>query len=101
MPTPSARLLLSAAIAAALAAANASAWSAGLDKRPAQVERARQGSALFAMPGAAAADVARGYLRARGRSESVLSSLSVVRSGPGANGLTHLRFEQHVGGIEV
>ena len=101
MPTKTSRLFVLATVAAALAAATAPAWSAGLDKRTAEIERALPGRALFALPAAAPSDVARGYLRSRGRSESVLASLSVVRAGPGTQGLTHLRFEQKVDGLEV
>jgi hypothetical protein len=90
-----------AAVGTALAVATTVAWSAGLDKRTAQIERALPGRALFALPAAAPTDVARGYLRARGRSESVLASLSAVRAGTDTNGITHLRFEQDVDGLEV
>jgi len=101
VPTKTSRLFVLATVGTALAVAATVAWSAGLDKRAAQIERALPGRALFALPAAAPTDVARGYLRARGRSESVLASLSVVRAGTDTNGITHLRFEQDVDGLEV
>ena len=42
-----------------------------------------------------------GYLRNRGRSGAVLSSLRTTRSSLGAHGVTHLRMEQVVDGLAV
>ncbi|MDP3762108.1 MAG: M36 family metallopeptidase [Ramlibacter sp.] len=75
------------------------AQAPGLER--AQVIRAEAGRPLTAASKAAPADIVSGYLRNRGRSAAVLSSLRITRSSLGAHGVTHLRMEQVVDGLNV
>ena len=90
---------LSAAAVLLTSAGMAAAQAPGLDR--AQVIRAESGRPLTAASKAAPADIVSGYLRTRGRSGAVLSSLRTTRSSLGAHGVTHLRMEQVVDGLTV
>ena len=73
----------------------------GLDRSAAKIARSEAGRALTAASTAAPADIVAGHLRNSGRSEALIASLRTVRSGPGANGMTHVRMEQVVDGLTV
>jgi len=92
-------LTLSAAAVLLTSAGMAAAQAPGLDR--AQVTRAESGRPLTAASKAAPADIVSGYLRTRGRSGAVLSSLRTTRSSLGAHRVTHLRMEQVVDGLTV
>lgn len=94
--------MLVASIAAVLVSATASAQSAvGLDHSQARITRAADGVPLTAASKAAPQSVVAGYLQGRGRSADVLASLRVSGSSTSDRGVTHLRFEQQVGGLIV
>lgn len=92
-------LTLSAVATAVLAFSAVAAEAPGLGR--AQVIRAEAGRPLTAASRAASSDIVAGYLRNRGRSAAVLSSLRTTRSSLGAHGVTHLRMEQVVDGLSV
>ena len=93
---------LSAIAAAMMSAGFAMAQGpVGLDRSAAKVTRSEVGRALTAPSAAVAADIVAGHLRNSGRSEALIASLRTVRSGPGANGMTHVRMEQVVDGLTV
>jgi hypothetical protein len=77
------------------------AQAPGLDRSPAQVSRAEAGRPLAVANRAAPAEAVTAFLRGRGRSAAVLSSLRTTRSSLGAHGVTHLRMEQVVEGLVV
>lgn len=98
------RTHVSAAISAFLvlaAGAVAEAQSTtALDRRPAQVTNA--GGRPLTSPSNAAPDtVVASFLRSRGRSQEVLTSLRTQSVNPGANGVRHVRIQQEIGGLEV
>ncbi len=76
-----------------MAAGSASAQSAGLDRRDAQVTRARAGQPLTAASSAAPATIVTDYLRARGRGSAV-PTLRVASVDSGSQGMKHLRMQQ-------
>jgi len=67
----------------------------------AQVTRAEPGRPLTAASRAAPTQIVSGYLGSRGRSGAVLASLRTARSSAGAHGVTHVRMEQVVDGLQV
>jgi hypothetical protein len=91
------------AIAAALLCSGAAfAQSAiGLEHGSARIERAAPGRPLSAASNAPAEAIVTNHLRARGRSAAQLASLDARQSQRGANGATHVRFEQKVAGLTV
>lgn len=94
------------AVSAIALALMSSGWAlaqsqVGLDRSAAKVTRAESGRPLTAASKAAPAEVVTGFLRNRGRSGAVLSSLRTTRSSGGANGMTHVRWEQVVDGLTV
>ena len=73
----------------------------GLDRSEARVTRARAGQPLTNPSSAAPDAIVTGYLRSRGRAQSVIGSLRTVDLNEGANGVRHLRLKQEIDGIEV
>lgn len=74
---------------------------AGLDHGAARVERGAPGRPLSAASTAAPEAIVVDHLRARGHSGAALASLDARQSQRGANGATHVRFEQRVAGLTV
>ena len=90
---------LAAALLCSAAAFGQSA--AGLDHGSARVERGASGRPLSAASNAAPDAIVADHLRARGHSGAALASLDAAQSRRGANGATHVRFEQKVAGLTV
>ena len=67
----------------------------------ARVERAAAGQTLSPASNQAAAAVVADHLRARGASAATAASLRSIASTRGAAGVSHVRFEQEVGGLSV
>ncbi|MBC7484911.1 MAG: M36 family metallopeptidase [Rhizobacter sp.] len=103
MKSASKQVFAVSAVAAALMSAGfaMAQGPAGLDRSAAKVTRAEGGRPLTAASKAAPAEVVVGHLRSRGHSEALLASLHTTRSGGGANGVTHVRMGQVVGGLVV
>jgi hypothetical protein len=92
--------VLAAAVLACTAPALAQS-PAGLDHGAARVERGLPGRPLSAASNAAPETIVVDHLRARGRSGAALATLDARQSRRGANGATHVRFEQRVAGLTV
>src|SRR5262245_28303800 len=75
--------------------------AAGLDHGSARVERGAPGRPLSAASNAAPDAIVANHLRARGHSGADLTSLDARQSRRGANGATHVRFEQKIAGLTV
>jgi extracellular elastinolytic metalloproteinase len=73
---------------------------AGLDHSQAQVTRSESGHPLTPASAASPEGIATGYLRSRGRSESVLNSLRTTNTNT-SRGVTHVRMEQQLDGLSV
>jgi extracellular elastinolytic metalloproteinase len=85
------------ALAAALAAGAAAAPGGG----DARIYAAGAGEALTAPSNAAPAAIVARFLRAHGVSQATVGTLHTVASFGGANGITHVRMEQRVAGLQV
>ena len=93
---------LVASIAATLVGASAYAQSSvGLRHSQAKVAQAAAGVPLAAASHAAPESIVAGYLQSRGRGADVLATLRVTGSNVAANGVTHLRMEQQIAGLNV
>jgi extracellular elastinolytic metalloproteinase len=93
---------LAAALAVLVAISGLIAQSdAGLDRGRARVTRAESGRPLTPASREAPEAIVSGYLRSRGRSSEVLTSLRVKGANAGANGVTHVRMEQEIDGFTV
>ena len=91
------RHYLAATVVAVLAAMTGmiAQSEAGLDRSRARVTRGETGRPLTRASRGAPDEIAAGYLRNRGRaSEALMGSLRTERTGPGANGVTHVRINE-------
>lgn len=94
------RPLVGALLACALSAAVASAQPQG-PQRETRVVRAPAGTPLTPASSDSPAAIVGRYLRARGHSEATVASMTLLSSDRSARGVTHLRFEQHTGDLQV
>jgi len=77
------------------------AGAAELDRSPARITQAAAGKPLTAASRATPETIVAGYLRSRGRSPAVISSLHTTGKSTGANRVTHLQMAQVVDGLTV
>ena len=93
----------SALLTAVLVSGPAQAQQAGpFDTPPARVARGSAGQPLAATPGSDLVEVVRSYLRNSGHSAATVSSAILTsRDAVTRTGVTHLRFTQRVGTLDV
>ena len=96
-------VIWSALLTSVLVSGPAHAQQAGpFDAPPARVVRGSAGQPLAATPGADPVEVVRSYLRNSGHSGATVSSVVLTsRTTVARTGVTHLRFTQRVGALDV